>query len=134
MGFNLRSIKTVDTFDLAIKDPDGNPTGVIFHLAGPTHPVRKAQEQAKARKLIAEANKTGKVKIPDPADAEAARPKDLAAMTLGWDGYEEGGVPVPFSTETAAALYADPEMKWLADQVDEGLGNAQLFTKAASPN
>lgn len=134
MGFDLRSIKTVDQFTVAIKDPEGNPTGVTFTLAGPTHPVRKAQDQAKARKLIKEANKTGKVAIPDPADAEAARPKDLAALTLGWEGYEEFGAVVPFSTEAAEKLYADPTMKWLADQVDEALGDKALFTKAASLN
>jgi hypothetical protein len=131
MGFDLRSIKTVDQFDLPIKDQDGNPTGVVFRLAGPTHPVRKAMDQAKSRKLINEANKHGKFKIPDPADAEALRPKDLATMTLGWSGYEVDGAPVPHSTEAAEALYADPAMKWLADQVDEGLGNAQLYTKSA---
>ena len=135
MGFNLRSIKTVDEFDLPIKDQDGNPTGVVFHLAGPTHPVRKAQEQARARKLINEANKHGKVRLPDPADVESSRPKDLAAMTLGWSGYDgDDGQPVPFSAATAEALYADPEMKWLADQVDEGLGNAALHTKRVSMN
>ncbi len=134
MGFDLGSIKTVDHLDVSTKDPDGNPTGVTFTLAGPTHPVRKANDQAKARKLINEANRSGKVKIPDPADAEAARPKDLAALTLGWSGYEEGGVPVPFSTDAAAALYADPEAKWLADQVDEALGNVQLYTKSGFKN
>lgn len=135
MGFNLRSIKTVDQFDLPIKDQDGTPTGVVFRLAGPTHPVRKALDQSKARKLINEANKNGKVRIPDPADTEANRPKDLAALTLAWTGYEgDDGQPVPFSTAAAEALYADPEMKWLADQVDEGLGNAALHTKSAPRN
>ena len=132
MGFNLKSIRTVDQFDVEIKDQDGNPTGVIFSLGGPNHPVRKAQEQAKSRKLINEANKTGKIKIPDPADAEASRPKDLAQLTLGWSGYvDEAGQAVPFSPETAEALYADPERRWLVEQVDEALGNKQLFTKAA---
>jgi len=129
-GFNLRSIKTVDQFDLPIKDPDGNPTGVVFHLAGSTHPVRKALDQAKARKMINEANKTGKVKLPDPADAEATRPKDLAQCTLGWSNYvDENSAPVPFSTKAAEEHYSDPEMQWLTDQVDEGLGNKQLATK-----
>jgi hypothetical protein len=131
MGFDLRSIKTVDQFELPIKDQDGTPTGVTFVLAGPTHPVRKALDQAKSRKLINEANKHGRFKIPDPADAEATRPKDLAALTLGWSGYEAEGQQVPFSTEAAALLYADPELKWLADQVDEGLGNASLHTRRA---
>lgn len=135
MGFNLRNIKTIDAFELSIKDTDGAPTGVTFTLAGPTHPVRRAAEQARARALINEANKNGKVKLPDPAEAEARRPKDAAALTLGWAGYEaDDGTPVPFSTAAAEALYADPEMQWLLDQVEEALGNKQLFTKAASKN
>lgn len=132
MGFNLKSIRTVDQFPVEIKDQDGNPTGVVFTLAGPNHPVRKTLDQAKSRKLINEANKTGKIKIPDPADAEASRPKDLAQLTLGWSGYvDEAGQDVPFSMGSAEALYADPERRWLVEQVDEALGNKQLFTKAA---
>lgn len=131
MGFNLKTIATVDQFEVKIKDTEDNPTGVVFTLAGPNHPVRKAQEQARSRKLISEANKTGKVKIPDPADAEATRPKDLAQLTLGWSGYDdETGAPVPFSATAAEALYADPKLKWLLDQIEEALGNKQLFTKA----
>ncbi len=135
MGFNLRKIKTVDAFDVAIKDTDGAPTGVTFTLAGPTHPVRRAAEQAKARQLVNEANKTGKVKLPDPADTQASRPQEAAALTLGWAGYEtDDGTPVPFSTLAAQALYAETEMLWLLEQVEDALGNKQLFTKAASNN
>ena len=133
MAFNLKSIKSVDQFEAQIKDPDGNPTGVFFMLAGPTHPVRKAMDQERSRKLINEANKTGKFKIPDPADAENSKPKDLARVTLGWRGYaEELGQEVPFSAAAAEALYSEPERQWLVEQVEEALGNKQLFTKAVS--
>ena len=131
MAFNLRSIKTVDTFALAIKDTDGNPTGVTFTLAGPTHPVRKALDMARSRKVIQQYHKTGKMALPDPADAEATRTKDLATLTLGWDGYADDNGPVQHSTAAAEALYSDPAMQWLCDQVDEALGNKALFTKAA---
>lgn len=135
MTFNLRRIRTLDTFEFPVKDADGNPTGVVFTLAGPTHAVRQAQEQAKARRLVNEANKTGKVKLPDPAEAQAQRPAEVAALTLGWAGYVgDDGQLVPFSTEAARELYADPAMQWLLEQVEEALGNKTLFTKAASPN
>jgi len=130
--FDLHSIKTVQTIDYEIKDPDGNPTGVTFTLAGPTHPQRKAADHARQRKILREVGKTGRPTVTDPAEVEAERPKLLAAMTLGWSGYAVDGQPVPFSTEVAEKLYADPEMKWLADQVDEALGNTRLFTRAAS--
>lgn len=134
MGFNLRSIKTHESFTVEIKDPEGNETGVVFTLASPTHPVRKALDQEVRDKLIAEYSKRGKFAPPKSKDEDKDRATALAKRTLGWEGYEESGVPVPFSTEAAAALYADPEMKWLADQVDEALGNAQLYTKTASRN
>lgn len=135
MSFNLKKIKTASTFELPIKDTDGNPTGVTFTLAGPTHPVRKAQQMAKNRQLIQQANKNGRVMLPDPQDTEAIKPKDLAQLTLGWAGYvDDNGQPVAYSPAAAEALYADPDMLWLVEQVEEGLGNKQLFTKVAAPS
>lgn len=34
-GFNLKSIKQVFAAKVAIKDPNGEPTGVVFEMAGP---------------------------------------------------------------------------------------------------
>lgn len=131
--FNLRSIRTGQQFDLPIKDTDGKPTGVVFTLASPTHPARKAADMARNRQLINEANKTGRVTLPDPDDTEAKKPKELAVCTLGWGGYaDEKGEPVPFATATAEALYGDLEMQWLVDQVEAALGNKALFTHNAS--
>lgn len=130
MGFNLKSIKTFPTFDYEIKDEQGNPTGVVFTLASPNHPVRKAAQHAANRKLINSANKHGKVELPDPADAEKQNIRDLAEFTLGWRGYtDESGQDVPYSVETAAAMYADPELMWLLKQVETALGENDNFTK-----
>lgn len=129
-GFNLRSIKTVDSFDLPIKDQDGMPTGVVFTLAGPTHPARKAVEMAHNRRYVRAMHKG---QTPDPAEAEATRAKDLSVQTLGWTGYvDESGQPVPFSTQAAKDLYSEPQMQWLIDQVVEGLGNRALYTKGGA--
>lgn len=129
MGFNLKSIKTVQTFDYEVKDEQGNPTGVIFTLAGPNHPIRKAAQMAANRKLIASARKTGRVELPDPEDAEAQRVKDLTAFTLGWRGYADENGEVAFTPEAAAALYGDPELLWLSNQIDTALGEQDRFTK-----
>lgn len=129
MGFNLKSIKTVQTFDYEVKDEQGNPTGVIFTLAGPNHPIRKAAQMAANRKLIASARKTGRVELPDPEDAEAQRVKDLTAFTLGWRGYADENGEVAFTPEAAAALYGDPELLWLSNQIDAALGEQDRFTK-----
>jgi hypothetical protein len=133
MSFNLRSIKSVDSFEAPIKDQDGNPTGVVFILAGPTHPVRKAVNQAAQRKVLANHRRTGKFELPDPEETEKERVTNLTKFTLGWSGYtNDQGQVVPFSYAEASALYADPEMTWLTDQVDEALNNKALFTKSAS--
>lgn len=134
MGFNLKSIKTVQTFDYEVKDEQGNPTGVIFTLAGPNHPIRKAAQMAANRKLIASARKTGRVELPDPEDAEAQRVKDLTAFTLGWRGYSDENGEVAFTPEAAAALYGDPELLWLSNQIDAALGEQDRFTKRVGTN
>lgn len=134
MGFNLKSIKTVQTFDYEVKDEQGNPTGVIFTLAGPNHPIRKAAQMAANRKLIASARKTGRVELPDPEDAEAQRVKDLTAFTLGWRGYADENGEVAFTPEAAAALYGDPELLWLSNQIDTALGEQDRFTKRVGTN
>ena len=134
MGFNLKSIKTVQTFDYEIKDEQGNPTGVIFTLAGPNHPIRKAAQMAANRKLIASARKTGRVELPDPEDSEVQRVKDLAAFTLGWRGYSDENGEVAFTPEAAAALYGDPELLWLSNQIDAALGEQDRFTKRVGTN
>lgn len=134
MGFNLKSIKTVQTFDYEVKDEQGNPTGVIFTLAGPNHPIRKAAQMAANRKLIASARKTGRVELPDPEDAEAQRVKDLTAFTLGWRGYADESGEVAFTPEAASALYGDPELLWLSNQIDTALGEQDRFTKRVGTN
>jgi hypothetical protein len=133
MSFNLKKIKTLEAFDVEIKDEEGNGTGVFFTLAGPNHTVRRTAQLALNRKMIAQANKTGKVELPDPEDSEVDRLKNLANATLSWRGYvNDEGEEVPFSTATALALYQDPEMMWLVDQVDAALGAKDRFTKKVS--
>jgi hypothetical protein len=133
MSFNLKKIKTLESFDVEIKDEEGNGTGVFFTLAGPNHTVRRTAQLALNRKMIAQANKTGKVELPDPEDSEVERLKNLANATLSWRGYvNDEGQEVPFSTATALSLYQDPEMMWLVDQVDTALGAKDRFTKKVS--
>jgi hypothetical protein len=133
MSFNLKSIKTLEVFEVEIKDDEGNATGVFFTLASPNHPIRKQMQLSINRKLIAHANKTGKVELPDPEDAEADKIKNLAQSTLGWRGYvNDEGEDVPFSLQAATDLYKAPEMSWLVDQIDNALVDKTLFTKRSA--
>ena len=134
MGFNLRTIRQVDTAVIEIKDPaDGTPLGVRFTLAGPTHPERKRIQFSQQRKTMRAFEKKGRVDLPDPEEAEESRLQNLAAYTLGWEGVEDDkGQPIPFSPAAALALYKDPAMGWLVSQLDTALGEGELFIRRAA--
>lgn len=132
-GFNLKSIRQLPSAEIAIKDIDGNPTGVVFEIAGPEHPERKRITYALARRGQQRFNKTGRPEMLDPEEMESMKAEHLAAYTLGWTGYvDESGASVAFSKATALALYRDPEMAWLVDQLDAALANKELFIKRSA--
>ncbi len=128
-GFNLKSIRQVASAKIQIKDPaTGDPTGVIFEMAGPEHPDRKRITFAQSRKFLRSYAKTGRAEMPEPEDAESQKKENLAAFTLGWTGLiDDAGAPVVFSKAAALELYNNPEMGWLVDQLDSALGEKELF-------
>jgi hypothetical protein len=128
-GFNLKSIRQVASAKIQVKDPaTGDPTGVIFEMAGPEHPDRKRITFAQSRKFLRSYAKTGRAEMPEPEDAESQKKENLAAFTLGWSGLiDDAGAPVVFSKAAALELYNNPEMGWLVDQLDSALGEKELF-------
>ena len=128
-GFNLKSIRQVASAKIQVKDPaTGDPTGVIFEMAGPEHPDRKRITFAQSRKFLRSYAKTGRAEMPEPEDAESQKKENLAAFTLGWTGLiDDAGAPVVFSKAAALGLYNNPEMGWLVDQLDSALGEKELF-------
>lgn len=132
-GFNLKSIRQVASAEVEIKDVDGNPTGVVFEVAGPEHPERKRIAYMLGRKIQRQYNKTGRYEAIDPEEQEVMKAEHLAAYTLGWKGYvDESGTPVPFSKAAVLDLYRDPEMAWLVEQVDAAIGNKELFIQRSA--
>lgn len=127
-GFNLKSIKQVFSAKVVIKDPNGEPTGVVFEMAGPEHPDRKRIYFKQSRKIGKSISKTGRYELPEPEDNEIQKRQDLAAYTLGWTGMaDEEGKPIQFSKQAALDLYNDPEMVWLVDQLETALVDKELF-------
>ena len=128
---NLRSIQLAESALVEIKDPaDGAPLGVTFEIAGPEHPERKRIAFAQSRKALKRYEKTGRIEMPDPEEAEAQKHENLAAYTLGWKGYaDDDGKPVPFSKQAALDLYRDPAMGWLVEQLEAALGDRELFIR-----
>jgi len=131
---NLRSIRQAETARVEIKDPsDGTPLGIFFELAGPTHPERKRIAFAQQRKTLRQFEKRGKFDMPDPEEAEETKADNLAAYTLGWEGWtDEAGRAVPFSRETALEIYRDPGMAWLQQQVEAAIGDLELFIRRSA--
>ena len=77
-GFNLKSIRQVASAKIQVKDPaTGDPTGVIFEMAGPEHPDRKRITFAQSRKFLRSYAKTGRAEMPEPEDAESQKKENL---------------------------------------------------------
>jgi hypothetical protein len=127
-GFNLKSIKQVTSAKVAIKDPNGEPTGVVFEMAGPEHPDRKRIFFSEQRKHMRNYNKKGRTELPEPEDLEIQKRDNLAAFTLGWSGcVDDDDKPLPFSKQAALDMYSNPEMAWLVDQLSKALEDQELF-------
>lgn len=75
-----------------------------------------------------------------PADEDRAADAALAACTVAWTGIPAAWLvpdstdekPAPFTPEAALALYGNPGLRWLRDQVDEFIGERAHFLKASS--
>jgi len=70
------------------------------------------------------------------AAAERQTCETLARCTVDWSGIPKGWLdgsddetPVKLSEENAVALYSNPGVKWLRDQVDEFIGARANFLK-----
>ena len=125
---NLRNIKSTVSAQVEIKDENGAPIGVFFELAGPTHPKRKAVMFAASRKAQARFQKSGKIELDSPEEQVLQARENMAAFTLGWTGYtDDAGVAIPYSADTALALFDDDEMTWLFDQLNTALGEKERF-------
>ncbi len=132
---NLRSIKSVLSATVEIKDENGAPTGVFFESAGPTHPKRKSILLANQRRLQHQLQKTGKVTLDDPAEQEMQARDNLVSFTLGWSGFtDEKGKEVPFSPETARELYESDDYSWLVEQLNNALNEKERFMQRFASN
>lgn len=128
--FDPRAYRDTPTGELVIKDPEtGGSTPLVITLAGPEHPDRKRRFFNRQRRIRTLVSKTGKMPVVDPEEEAAVEVDELVACTLGWRGY-----PRPYSAAEARALYSDPELAWLRDQVKAALAERELFIRRSAPN
>jgi hypothetical protein len=130
---DLSKISTGDAGDFELLHPiDQTKTGVIFQLAGPNHPKRKAQKYSFERALTQRVNRTGKLSIEDPEIRHERETEFLVACTLGWSSLDMNGQSYPFSTENAKRLYEDEERDYVREQILEALKSNALFIRSSA--
>ena len=129
-GFDLDTIEDVGSAEYEITHPvTGAGTGAFITLAGPEHPERKRITMSLIRRMRADSMRQ-KAKASDPEDDLAESRQMLVKVTLGWRGMRKNGRDLPFSSQAAAELYADPKTQWLTQQLLAAMNDRELFIKA----
>lgn len=118
--------------EMRVVGPDGKPTDFYISLAGQDSDnyqivQRKMQLKSYTQKFI-----IAKDLEQDPDTAGAVMIMKLsveggAAITLGWRGLEDKGVPVEFTQETAKNLYQ--EASYIVEQIEGFVNERANFTK-----
>lgn len=130
MAFNLNKLKTKDTTAVQLRDPatdellyadDAKTQAVQVNIFGPgSSAYRNATLEMQNRQL-----KRGKKQI----SAEVLREESvdlLVACTESMENIEHNGAVVT-TKEQIKAVYNDPQLGWLKDQVDSALGDIANF-------
>lgn len=132
-SFDISTIEVTDTFEVEITHPatdepmtaDGTPMTIT--VCGP------ASAQFKAAHAVQNAKITKRLrsgKTDEDADVLAAdKAAFLSMCTVSLNGFNYKGETD--GRETFRALYLDPKMGWLTDQVNRQMGDWSNFTRAA---
>lgn len=131
---SIRSIKDAATGRVEIKDPETQKgLGIFFTLAGPEHPARKKIDYDRQRAIRAKFQQTQRVELTDPEEDEESARDTLAASILGWEGWDEDGVPVQYSPAEASAIAHDDDRGWLRAQLQQAMNDrARFITRSAT--
>lgn len=128
--FDVADFEDQPEGEVLIKNPvTGEPTALAIVLAGPEHPIRKRVMFERQRVMRRQFQKTGKLTLADPVEDEEVETAMLADFTLGWRNFIRGGEPYPHSRANALAVYSDPKMRWLRDQVKTALDEREAFIR-----
>lgn len=120
-------VDVIEAAHTVLHPATGARTVARIVIAGPTHPVRRAQVFARMRARLADVAQTGKLVAVDPEDDAIDRTAFAAACTLGWSGMSRQGQTLPFAIGAALKLYSEPRFTWLRDQVLAELDHREIF-------
>lgn len=138
MTFDISTLSADETFDVEIMDPrtgepligdDNKPCTVTVYGPG-TKPFAAARSRASNRSIKRLRSK-GKMETTPEEDA-AATASFLTEITkrfnnFGYKGLDDG-------PEAYRALYLDPKLGFITDQVNAGAGDWANFTQGSSKN
>lgn len=131
---NLLDLEEVDVAEFNLLKPDGEPTDIVFLLAGPAHPARMQFEKKQGRAVMREFNKKGKASLPeDPDELYDRETLRLATLTVGWTNLKIGDDAPAYSSDTAAKLFANRKLQWVRDAVGKALGDHEVFMPGSQP-
>lgn len=99
----------------------GKLTGMRFWIVGPDSDTARRAQLALVDELAEAADSDGRVSA---ADREKARLNCLARHVLRWEGIEDGGQPLSFSTKNLLVLL---RVQWVQVQVDAFAGDRRNF-------
>ena len=116
------------TGEYILKDPKTEaPTEVVLQLAGPEHPLRKARNHKRLRKMRNDVAKGGKIKFDDPTEEEEDDKKFLASIILGWNKMPTRAGNIEYSPDAALKLMQDPKRAWMREQIAKAIDERDSF-------
>lgn len=138
-AIDISAFLPADTGELHILNANGQRTGWVVTLAGPSHPKSVAYSEAAARraldraKRIEQAQVNGKkYKAEDqtPDDVRRENVESVVARIVDWTPVKIGADT--YDASRAAELLVMPEMGWAYAQILEAFGDERRFTKASA--
>lgn len=135
--FDISTIEVADTFDVEIIDTaTGDPmvkSGKTLSITvfGPASPKFKAAQAVANAKTVKRFRTKGKADTTAEEDA-ADKASFLSSITLSLNNFSYKGESE--GREAFRALYLDPKMGFVTEQVNAAAGDWSNFTKTSSPS
>ena len=133
MSFNIKTKAAADTFNLELVGTDDEPIigdggkQAAITVYGPGSKAFAKASASRAERMMARMAKRGKVKL-TPEDQAAETAEFLSAITVSLHHFDYEGAA---TAEAIKAMYADPTLGFVADQVQKAVGDWANFTQAS---
>lgn len=135
MSFDIKALAVDETATIEINDPrtgepllgeGGKPCSVTVY--GPGSKPFAAAQSAASNRAMKRLRSKGKIETTPEEDA-ATKASFLTAITQSFNGFTYGDMEN--GPDAFRALYMDPALGWLTEQVNIGAGDWSVFSKAA---